>query len=61
MKFSEQWLREWANPSVDAQTLGDKLTSLGLELDAITPMGHDHVLEVEFRVITGAADALREK
>ncbi len=46
MKFSEQWLRSWVNPSVDVQTLGDKLTALGLELDAITPVGQDHVLEL---------------
>lgn len=46
MKFSEAWLREWANPSADTKTLGDKLTSLGLEVESITPEGPDHVIEL---------------
>ncbi|UXZ05719.1 phenylalanine--tRNA ligase subunit beta [Moraxella nasicaprae] len=35
MKISEQWLRQWANPSVDSQTLGEQLTMAGLELDGL--------------------------
>ena len=35
MKISEQWLRQWANPSVDSQTLGEQLTMAGLELDGM--------------------------
>lgn len=46
MKFSEQWLRDWVNPSVDTQTLGDKLTALGLELDGISDLGQDKVIEL---------------
>lgn len=35
MKFSEKWLREWINPPVDTQTLGEQLTFIGLEVDEI--------------------------
>ena len=35
MKFSEQWLREWANPNATTEELGQALTMAGLELDAI--------------------------
>lgn len=33
MKFSEQWLREWVNPSINAQDLMDQITMAGLEVD----------------------------
>ena len=33
MKFSEAWLREWVNPSLDTQALIDQLTMAGLEVD----------------------------
>ena len=35
MKFSEKWLREWVNPAVDTETLGEQLTFMGLEVDEI--------------------------
>ncbi len=35
MKFSEQWLREWVNPDIDTDTLGEQLTMAGLEVEAI--------------------------
>ena len=35
MKISEQWLRQWANPQVDSETLGEQLTMAGLELDGV--------------------------
>lgn len=35
MKFSEKWLREWVNPPIDTQELGDQLTFMGLEVDEI--------------------------
>lgn len=38
MKISENWLRQWVNPSVDSQTLADQLTMLGLEVDDISPL-----------------------
>jgi phenylalanyl-tRNA synthetase beta chain len=37
MKFSEQWLRQWANPKLDTTALTEQLTMLGLEVDAVTP------------------------
>lgn len=33
MKISENWLREWVNPSVDSDALAEQLTMAGLELD----------------------------
>lgn len=35
MKISEQWLRQWANPAIDSEALGEQLTMLGLEIDGI--------------------------
>ena len=37
MKISEQWLREWVNPQVSSEELGERLTMAGLELDDIQP------------------------
>ena len=46
MKFSEQWLREWVNPSVDTATLAEQLTMAGLEVDSIEPAApdFDHII-----------------
>ena len=38
MKFSEQWLREWVNPSISAQDLMDQITMAGLEVDGSEPV-----------------------
>ena len=38
MKFSEAWLREWANPSVDSAALRHQLTMAGLEVDDVEPV-----------------------
>ena len=35
MQFSELWLREWANPTLETQELVDQITMAGLEVDAI--------------------------
>lgn len=35
MKVSENWLREWVNPQVRSDELGERLTMAGLELDDI--------------------------
>lgn len=35
MKFSEQWLREWVNPSIDSDALVAQITMAGLEVDAV--------------------------
>jgi len=46
MKFSENWLREWANPSVDTATLAEQLTMAGLEVDSIESAApeFDHII-----------------
>jgi len=41
MKFSEQWLREWVNPTVDTATLAEQLTMAGLEVDSVEPAAPD--------------------
>ncbi len=38
MRFSEAWLRDWANPPLDAQTLADQFSMAGLEVDALEPV-----------------------
>ncbi len=38
MKFSEQWLREWVDPSVGTEQLCTQLTMAGLEVDAVEPV-----------------------
>ena len=35
MKFSEQWLRSWVNPSITTQEMCDQLTMAGLEVDSV--------------------------
>ncbi len=37
MRFNEKWLREWVDPPVTAEILGEQLTMAGLELDSIEP------------------------
>jgi len=39
VKFSEKWLREWVNPSMDTEELAYRLTMIGHEVDAIEPQG----------------------
>lgn len=38
MRISEQWLREWVNPSYGRNELVARLTMAGLEVDAATPV-----------------------
>ncbi|MHB0763936.1 phenylalanine--tRNA ligase subunit beta [Stutzerimonas sp. NM35] len=38
MKFSEQWLRTWVNPGVSRDELVARLSMVGLEVDAVTPV-----------------------
>lgn len=38
MKFSEQWLRTWVNPEVSRDELVARLSMVGLEVDAVTPV-----------------------
>ena len=37
MKFSEAWLRQWVNPSLDSDELLFQLTMAGLEVDGTEP------------------------
>ncbi|HYE38101.1 phenylalanine--tRNA ligase subunit beta [Methylocaldum sp.] len=39
MRFSEAWLREYVNPSIDTQRLVHQLTMAGLEVDSAEPAG----------------------
>lgn len=32
MKISEKWLRQWVNPNLSAEQIGEQLTMAGLEL-----------------------------
>lgn len=41
MKFSEKWLREWANPNINSNELIEKLTLSGLEVDGTEPAAPD--------------------
>jgi phenylalanyl-tRNA synthetase beta chain len=54
MKFSENWLKEWINPQWDTNTLSEKLSLAGLEVDGaeavagqFTNVVVGHVLSVE--------------
>jgi phenylalanyl-tRNA synthetase beta chain len=38
MKFSEQWLREWVNPSIKIDDLVKQITMAGLEVDGVEPV-----------------------
>ncbi len=39
MKISEHWLREWVETTVDINTIAERITMLGLEVDTIEPVG----------------------
>lgn len=41
MKISENWLRQWANPDLTAEQLGEQLTMAGLELDGLDKVAKD--------------------
>ncbi|MEL7045441.1 MAG: phenylalanine--tRNA ligase subunit beta, partial [Pseudomonadota bacterium] len=38
MKFNEKWLREWVDPKLGSDELGQQITMAGLEVDAIEPV-----------------------
>ena len=38
MKFSELWLREWVNTSLDSEALSNQITMAGLEVDGVEPV-----------------------
>lgn len=41
MKLSENWLRQWVNPNLTAEQIGEQLTMAGLELDDLTKVAKD--------------------
>ena len=41
MKISENWLREWVNPSIDSKVLIEQLTMAGLEVETVEPASVD--------------------
>lgn len=61
MKFSEQWLREWVNPSITTQELAEQLTMSGLEVESITPVAgkFDNVVIGYVQAATQHPDAER--
>ena len=63
MKFSEHWLRDWVDPPVDTETLGNQLTFMGLEVDDIVSAAPDFAGVVVARIVDIAqhpdADRLR--
>src|SRR2546430_1828537 len=56
MKISFHWLQEFVDIPDDAQTLGRKLTNVGLAVDSIENKAHDTVFE--FDVTTNRPDCL---
>ena len=38
MKFSERWIREWADPPVGTDELAERLTAAGLEVESVAPV-----------------------
>lgn len=38
MKFSELWLREWVNTTLDSDALSDQITMAGTEVDGVEPV-----------------------
>jgi phenylalanyl-tRNA synthetase beta chain len=61
MKVSEQWLREWANPPVDTDTLVEQLTAAGLTVDTAEPLAAvgDKVVVAEVRDVAVHPEADR--
>lgn len=41
MRISEQWLREWVGVAADTETIAERLTMAGLEVDSIEPAAPD--------------------
>lgn len=52
MKFSEQWLRSWVNPSISTQEMCDQLTMAGLEVDSVEPAASEFTGVVVARVVS---------
>ena len=59
MKFSENWLREWVNPSINTDQLCEQLTMAGLEVDGIESAAVDitGVVVAEVKSVDAHPDA----
>ncbi|MEW9798616.1 phenylalanine--tRNA ligase subunit beta [Alteromonas sp. CYL-A6] len=51
MKISEQWLREWVNPSLTTAELSEQLSMAGLEVDGVEPVAAEFTGVVVGRVV----------
>jgi phenylalanyl-tRNA synthetase beta chain len=51
MKLSEQWLREWVNPTLTNKQLAEKLTMAGLEVESVTPVAEKFTQVVISQVV----------
>jgi phenylalanyl-tRNA synthetase beta chain len=61
MKFSENWLRSYVNPSLTSEALAHALTMAGLEVEALEPVAppFDKVVVGEVKSLTKHPDADR--
>jgi phenylalanyl-tRNA synthetase beta chain len=61
MKFSAQWVQEWVTPPVATETLLERLTLSGLEVDSVAPVAKDFrgVLAGEVLTVEPHPDAAR--
>jgi phenylalanyl-tRNA synthetase beta chain len=59
MKFSEAWLREWANPAVDGHGLIERLTMAGIKVESIQPAAEsfDGVVVADVKAVQPHPDA----
>ncbi|MDX1588486.1 MAG: phenylalanine--tRNA ligase subunit beta [Oleiphilaceae bacterium] len=53
MKFSEQWLRQWVNPTIGSEELVERITMAGLEVDGIEPVAGQFT-----QVVVGQVDSV---
>jgi len=61
MKIAESWLREWVNPDLDTESLAERLTMAGHEVDGIVyeGAGLEGVVVAEVLEVAGHPDADR--
>lgn len=59
MKFAERWLKDWVKSTHDAAALGERLTSIGLELDGLSTEAGDTVLELGITANRGDCLSIR--
>lgn len=52
MQFSENWLRQYVNPSLDSEALGHALTMAGLEVEGLEPVAAPFTKVVVAQIIS---------